>query len=98
MKSLYPPDLDRNTLSSLYIYSDLIQSNITGDSQAPLMRIVPVDSTSKGLVIFISMTYSKARGGRINMAKFWITENLNGIPIKFRSNVTLKLMLEKWRI
>src|SRR5277367_3781918 len=40
------PDLKRNTLRSICIFSDIIDSNFVGDKQMPLMRMLPIDSTT----------------------------------------------------
>ena len=40
-KAQYPPDL-RGGIDSLFVYSDIVQPQVVGDSMQPLLRILPV--------------------------------------------------------
>src|SRR5277367_1876836 len=52
-------DLKRNTLQSIYIFSDIIDSNFVGEQQMPFMQMLPIDSTTNHITanFFIIQTY-----------------------------------------
>ena len=45
-------DFNRDTVMSLCVFIDIIESNLVGTQQMPLMRIVPIDHLSKGVTSF----------------------------------------------
>src|SRR6266853_1582481 len=89
-------DLNRNTLFSICVFCNIIESVMVGDKQMPLMRYLPVDDTTNQipLSLFMSMTYNKVNKGSVNAIKIWLTEDIFGEPIKFNGDVHVKLLFE----
>ncbi len=54
----YPPDL-RGGIDSLFVYSDIVQPQIVGDSMQPLLRTVPVGGSYGDILhrVFVSPHY-----------------------------------------
>ena len=46
-------------LHSLYVYTDIVEAHMVGDSKVPLIRIVPVETTATEIVMktFLSPQY-----------------------------------------
>src|SRR5277367_2392607 len=90
------PDLKRNTLRSICIFSDIIDSNFVGDKQMPLMRMLLIDSTTNQIPasFFIIQTYYNVNKINIETIKIWITEHLDGEPIHFNSDIFIKLIFD----
>ena len=46
-------------LHSLYVYTDIVEAQMVGDSKVPLIRIVPVETTATKIVMktFLSPQY-----------------------------------------
>ena len=68
------PDLKRNTLRSICIFSDIIDSNFVGDKQMPLMRMLPIDSTTNQIPasFFIIQTYYNVNKINVETANQYI--------------------------
>jgi len=90
------PDLKRNTLRSICIFSDIIDSNFVGDKQMPLMRMLPIDFTTNQIPanFFIIQTYYNVNKINVETVKIWITEHLDGEPIHFNSDIYIKLVFD----
>src|SRR5277367_152022 len=89
-------DLKRNTLRSICIFSDIIDSNFVGDMQMPLMRMLLIDSTTNQIPasFFIIQTYYNVNKISVETVKMWTTEYLDGDPINFNDKVYIKLIFE----
>lgn len=76
-------DLQRGK-RSLYVYCDLIQHQLVGDSSVPLLRIVPVRGTYGGNVVrtYNDIHYMPARGGTTTNVEINIRDD-TGEPIAF---------------
>src|SRR5277367_5344745 len=90
------PNLKRNTLRSICLFSDIIDSNFVGDMQMPLMRMLPIDSTTNQIPasFFIIQTYFNVNKINVETIKIWITEQLDGEPILFNSDIFIKLVFD----
>ena len=86
-------------ISNFYIYSDIVEYQIVGNNQAPLLRIVPTGEVNKGLnftsKIFDSPHYIPVARNNLDTIEIDITNHL-GNPIYFTSGeVVVKLHFKR---
>src|SRR5579862_3088871 len=67
-KAAQTPDMMRNTLRSICIFSDIIQSSFVGCGQKPLMRMLPIDVTSSQIPMgfFVVMSYHTLNTNKVS--------------------------------
>src|SRR3981189_1457110 len=76
-------DLNRNAISSLWIFCDAVDTSYVGNVQIPLLQLVPAvgRNTIKSFKRFGMLHCKRINKGRVNTIKIWITETFDGIPI-----------------
>ena len=87
--------VDMHQVDSIYVYCDVIEPRVVGDSRTPLLHIVPAKRTYGEL---IARTYENIHYVRVQMKTFQIIEinirDRTGSKVPFQSemlNVTLHL-------
>ena len=86
-------DLNRNAVTSLWIFCDIIDTSYVENVQLPLLQLVP-NITADSAMSFerFGMVYRKRiNKSRVDSIKIWITETYNGKPLHFREPVTILL-------
>jgi hypothetical protein len=91
--------IDLHPIDSLYVYCDVIEPRIVGDSQVPLMRIVPVEGSHAELVtrIYENVHYVRLQQKRFQTVEINIRDRTgNKVPFERGTlNVTLHFRQRK---
>lgn len=98
IKGDYSVDLKRGVYG-LYVYSDLIQPHVVGDTFSPLLRVIPIQDgdkyTSSYVKIYTSPDYYDIMQNRFETIEIDIRSDF-GQRLKFRNGKTLvKLAFQK---
>lgn len=97
-RSYFPVKLTR-AISSLWIYTNIIQSHITGHTTSPLLRVLPLDSNSTNdstnIVQIQRPYYFRLNQDEIQSIKIEIYNENGRVPIPFGSPVVLKLHIRR---
>jgi hypothetical protein len=99
IKSTSPLKQNLSEISNFYIYSDIVEYQVVGDEQAPLLRIVPIGEVSKSLnftsKIFDSPHYIPVARNNLDTVEIDIRNHL-GFPILFTTGeVVVKLHFKR---
>lgn len=92
----YPADL-RGGFQSLYVYCNVIESQIVGDTLAPLLRIISIEGVHDDIIdkIFVSPHYVPVQIKDISTIEIGIRDDTNK-PVRFVTGKTvLKLHFRK---
>ena len=93
----YRVNINLNTINSLYIYSDICEFQLVGDTEAPLLQVVSTNESSENYVekIFDSPHYIPLARNNLENIEIDIRCDL-GRPIQFQSGkVVVKLHFRK---
>lgn len=92
----YPPDL-RGGIDSLFVYSDIVEPQIVGDTKAPLLRIIPVSGSFSELIdrVFVAPHYVPVLCKQLSTVQITIkTDQDRFVPYQF-GKVIVKLHFRK---
>ena len=85
--------------SNFYIYSDIIEYQIVGNDQSPLLRIIHIDDVKKGLnfasKIFDSPHYIPVSRNNIDVIEIEIRNNLGSLVYFTKGEVVVKLHFKR---
>ena len=84
------------SLSSLWVYTDIVEPTIVGDSVANLLRIIPVENTAKVgrrtvVRLYERPHYLKIMNNNIGMVEIEVTTSHGLSPILFKDLIVAKL-------
>lgn len=100
-KTHFEPNLKRG-IASLWIYTDIIANQITGDTMAPLLRVIPVDpnlgNDVSRVVEFKRDHFCPLQAGNIRTVKISIRNTYGLASIQFATPVICKLMFRRKKV
>ena len=88
----YPPDL-RGGIDALFVYSDIVEPQIVGDTKAPILRIIPVSGSFTDIVdrVFVAPHYVPVLNKQFSSVRITIkTDQDRLVPFQF-GKVIVKL-------
>ena len=89
----------KNENSNFYIYTDIIEYQIVGNEQSPLLRIMHTDDEKKGLnfasKIFDSPHYIPVSRNNIDVIEIEIRNNLGSLVYFTKGEVVVKLHFKR---
>ena len=93
------------TLSTLWVYTNITEAVIVGDTMANLLRIIPVElggvrgnQTCTIVKVFERPHYQSLGSCNISMIEVIITTSFGLVPLQFNDNTVLKLHFKKRRV
>lgn len=98
VESHFAPSLKRG-ITSLWIYTDIITNQITGDTMSPLLRVIQVDpnlgNEVSRVVEFQRPHFCALQAGNIQTIRVAIRNSFGLVPIQFATPVICKLMFRR---
>ena len=89
LEGMYKPSLDK-FLQTMWIYTNIIEPQIVGDTRAHLLHVIPVktEGSEGGLIapVFDTPIFCKLALNYIHTFDILITNSLGDVPIEFDDN------------
>ena len=95
--AINPLDLHRNTLRSMWVFSDIVADNLVYNMSVPLLRFMPVDSTSHQISFetFSALMYKPISKSIIQDIRIWFSESHTGEPIQLSADSVVRLQFDR---
>ena len=97
VSALHPPDIYRNTLRSIWIFCDIVQPSHVGDKKLPLLRFLPVDTSTHQISYEVSshLQFQPVGKNSIETIRVWLAEDERGIPLILSNDSYIHLIFQR---
>src|SRR3981189_2666908 len=93
----HSPDIYRNTLKSLWVFCDLAQPSFIGSGTKPLLRFLPVDTSTHQISyeVVSLLQFKPIARSSVDTIKIWFAEDFRAIPMWMSGDSHVRLEFQR---